>query len=286
MDDFRTDPTASSARSPSSNLGNLPLQLGDRAIELLRATLNERFFEKSAQGFGQLAGTMTPVAALLGLALGVLTAIKSDSLMVLLLGLGWVVAVGLAYYCGARLLPTCAKIVQNGRTSISSPELLDVLGLIMGVASVGTAFAGLYFAIRLSETFVLFACIGAAGVLAYFIAMALHPTLVSTDVDPEGSAGADALAVALFFTKGLVRLSPMVMGGLVTLGTIQGLQLTYAMFRDEFGLAIFLNGPAFATLVFVGLLYPVLAYITFIFTYLATDVILAILRLHRLPTIQ
>jgi hypothetical protein len=258
------------------------LRLGDQAIETIRRALTVSFFWNSCVALEGWASLVTPVSALIGLILGGVGAVKTDSLNLLLMGLAWVLAVGLLYYCAKRLLPACEMAVANGPTVISSRAFFDVLGLIMGMIAAGAFIFGIYMSIKTSTLMPLAAGSGTALLLAYFVTMALHPEIVTTSVDPNVSSGSDAIAIAMFLNKGFVRLSPIAMGVSVTLGALNGLKLLYALFKEEVGILDLFSGGAFPTQVLGGLFYPIGAYVLFVLAYLSVDVIMAVLRLHRI----
>lgn len=261
------------------------MRLGDTTVAALRRALGPEFFNANAAGLERATALATPVAALVGLMLGVIGAIKTDSLTVVLLGMIWVVVVALGYYAGAKMLPTCAVAVQNSRTAISSRAVLDVLGLLLGLLAVGALAFGIYTAVKLSSIDPLLTGIGGAITLAYFTSMMLNPELVTTDIVPQSTAGSDAIAVSLLLTKALVRLSPIAMGSAVIIGTLNGLMTIVNVFKgDIYLVSAAFSGGGFAGGVMVGLLYPVIAYVAFIFLYLLNDIALAILKLHRTPS--
>ncbi len=287
-------PDRSLSRAAGAGILTPVMTIGNRTIAALRTNLTPSFFERNAESLEWISAPAAGLAAIIGLVASIVVAIKLDNLMVALAGLGWVTVVGLSFYIAKRLLPACEMAVHNSPTAISSQEIFDVFALISTVILIVALLAAVYVAITFSIVTPLFTALGVAILSIYYIAMALHLDLVSTSVDPTVTAGGDALAIVQFGYKGLVRLSPIITGGALITGVVSGINLlvdTFRMNATDFGYDLslafssFASATSFFTTVLLGLLFPLVAYLFFTFVYLVTDLLMAVLRLHRVSTL-
>jgi len=265
-----------------------PMQLSNRAIagmlDLFRNAFGVAAFMACERLLLQLSGFAALAAALMGLGFGVVGAVRTDSLVLLLMGAGWFVAVNLAYFVGTRMLTACAVTLKNTPSNISSNDYLEVLGLSCVVVLLVLLGGSAYWAIKIGAMTTVWWALGAAVVAIWFAAMYLNPSLISTRVHPSVSAGEDAVSLSVLVLKTFVRLAPMVFAILTMVGA--GL-LGWGLWRlvGSEGFELFQGGLAsfsgFIT-VAAGLLYPLYAYLGFVLGYLLLDLARSILALPRL----
>lgn len=265
----------------------LVVQWGDALLAFLRSRLDAAFFDANVRALQAATPWATLVSAALGLLLAMYASLKTDSLALLVAGVAWVVIVGISYYIGARFVTACERVVLNSRSAVSSRVTFDVIGLLTFLAAVAALGWGVYAAIDSSEFQPLIVGFLVAISQVYGIAMALNLELVATEIDETATAGADFVANFQFFIRYLVRLSPVVMGSLVIWGALDGMLDVFEMLQEGYGVYGLAAG-GFTEMKFVGqtlfgLLYPAVAYLLFIIAYLSSDLIMAILKLHRLP---
>lgn len=262
-----------------------PMTLSDRWIAQLIAVFRRWFgvqtFMAAERGLMQLSGYAAAAAAAMGLGLAAFAAIKVDSLSMLLLGLGWVLAVAVLHFIGARMLTSCALTLRNSPSDVSSQDYLEVLGLLCIVVLLGALFGGLYMAIKLSALGPLWYGLGVAIAMLFFACMYLNPSLINTRVQASASAGEDAISVSVLTMKTFVRLAPVVFA-VLTLAGAMALGYGLVQLAKEESADVLVGGLASASgfgIVVLGLLYPLLAYLTFVLGYLLLDVARSILTL-------
>jgi hypothetical protein len=255
----------------------------DQVIQKFRQVLSVSFFEKNNALAKTVSGWAAPSAALLGLLIGIVAAIKNDSFMMCLLGILWVVTVAIAYYIGYRFLSVCENSLKNNETSISSSDYLDVCGLIFIATLCSIVFWGFYSSIKFSEFSLLIMTAGLSIALIYYVCLLLNPQLISTRVVENNSAGEDALAIVMIMYKASVKLATIIFGGLTTIGALFLLYFLYLVISSTRSSFLFsdLSSLSGAGLVLVGLLYPLGIYLMFIFVYLIVDLCKAILSLGK-----
>jgi hypothetical protein len=255
----------------------------DQIIQKFRQVLSVSFFEKNNSLAKKASLWATPTAALLGLLIGIVAAIKNDSFMMCLLGMLWVVTVAIAYYIGYRFLTVCENSLKNNETSISSSDYLDVCGLIFIATLCSTVFWGFYSSIKFSEFNLLILTAGISIALIYYVCLLLNPQLISTRIAENNSAGEDALAIVMIMYKASVKLATIMFGGLTTIGALFLLYFFYLVVSSSRNSFLFsdLSSLSGIGLVLFGLLYPLGIYLMFIFVYLIVDLCKAVLSLGK-----
>jgi hypothetical protein len=265
------------------NLMDRSNNLIDQLIQKFRQVLSVSFFEKNNSLAKTASSWATPGAALLGLLIGIVAAIKNDSFLLCVLGILWVVTVAIAYYIGNRFLSVCENSLKNNETSISSSDYLDCCGLICIAVLCSTIFWGGYTAIKISDFNVLIGTAAFAIALIYYVCLLLNPQLISTRIVANNSAGEDALAIVMIMYKAGVKLATIMFGGLTTIGTLFLLYFFYQIISSTRSNLLFADPSSLGgvALVLLGLLFPLGIYLTFIFVYLIVDLCKAVLSLSK-----
>lgn len=274
-----------------------PMALFERLIDWLigsvRSALDVEFFESNEAWLERQAKFATPAAAIAGLVLAIVVAIKIDSLRISLMGVAWVIVVFFAYYVGRRFLDTDRQAVRNSPSTISSAGFLDVMGLLLIGLLGAIVVVGIYMAIKASSLTIAFYALGLAIAVMYFLAMVLNPQLISLTVDANSTPGQDAISIFIVFSKCLVRLAGVTFGSGVIIGTLQmlpGIFTILAGKQDDSleymvsGIVDLLQMAGGIYTILYGLLYPFFIYLSFVFTYLIVEVVKAILSLNRPQT--
>jgi ABC-type multidrug transport system fused ATPase/permease subunit len=110
------------------------------------------------------------LAGVLGLLFSVVAAIKSDSLMLFLLGIGWLVGMLIIDYASRRFDQTSDRLVASTKSYLSSTVYVDAIALILLVASVGLFCFGIYGAIK-AESISFLAKIGGLSVWMFYVSL-------------------------------------------------------------------------------------------------------------------
>lgn len=255
----------------------------DKLIHFFRNTLTADFFNKNNTALEKWATWATPAAALIGLLIAIVGAIKVDSFQLVLLGIGWVISVAISYYIGSRFLSSCKRTIQNNPTKISSLEYLNAVGLILIIVLFGLVIGGIYTAVKFSSMGVLLWIVPLAVALVYYICIFLNPHLITTEIVENASAGEDALAIFVVSWKAALKLSGIVFGSMTVIGAVTLLFALFDIFKLE-GRYLMHAGIELLSgsyLVISGLLYPFFIYLTFILIYLFVDLCRAILSVRK-----
>jgi len=254
----------------------------DNQLVNVKQILTESLFVRLEGFFIQLAEYSTPIAAIIGAVIGLVIAIKTDSLSIFFGGFIWIFILILFHYIGSKLQNACQSTIENNPSSVASQDYLDVISLINLVGALISLIGGAYIAIKMSSFTPLLIGICLSLVLIYTIWVTLNPSLVSTYVEPSSSAGVDAIAILVLTNKIYLRANKIFFGLFPTIGAILLVNALYNSFGDPTAL---LSGGIYGAIGFVlvlaGLISPFLCYLIFIFSYMFLDVLRSILSLGK-----
>lgn len=252
-------------------------------LDFFRRTLDKNFFTTQEENFERAAAWAAPLSAVLGLLFSLVAAIKGDSFRIFLLGIVWVFVVCIGYFIGKQFLAACRKMILNNPSTISSGAFLETVGLLLVVTLFAVVAGSLYLSIETSTVEPLLAGLFASVAIAYSICLVFNPSLISTSISAESTAGDDALAIMVVFYKMAVRLTGIVFGSSLVVGSLLLVTSIFKLLDGDVSEMIggglqSLTGALFTV---GGLAYPFGIYITFVFFYLFIDICRAILSLHN-----
>jgi hypothetical protein len=269
------------------NLMAIPEQIIGMVIILFRRLLGVSDFNSQEAYFESLASWAAPLAAVIGLLLGVIAAIKLDSFVAFMAGLAWVLLICVGYHIGKQFLVSCKRLIANNPSSISSIAILESAGLIGILVLFGIIISSLDMAVELSNLSPVFDGFFAACATLYYISFMLNPQLISTTVKEHATAGDDAISIMVIFYKCAVKVAPIAFGTGLILGSIQLAEAAYKILSGEISEVLIsevLGGGVQSisglNMVLGGLFYPLLISVSFCFFYLFADLCKAILTLH------
>lgn len=261
-------------------------------IDSLREMLGPDFIEVQIGFFKKLGQISSIVGGLLGLLIGIVGAIKSDSFLLFGFGVGWVFLSAVFYYAGSVTLPSCESSVKNNPTSISSFRILDAFAALIGLLIVFAVVGLVYTTIKFEEFDILKYGIPVLVFMFFFVYLLLFPEQISTKQRPSMSAGQDALAIFSIFGKAAMRLVPISYGSLTAVGAyILGYTL-YGFFGDSGVGKVFeligsgIEGLVGTSIFIYGLLYPLISYIFFVIFFLSIDLAKNILSISKIEENQ
>lgn len=256
----------------------------EKLIAVFRGWLTQDFFSSNEDWLLRSSAYSTPVAAAIGLAIGIVGAIKTDSFVFFAAGLLWVVVIAICYYLGSRFLGACNDTIRNNPSTISNREFLNAAALSMIFAVVAILIGSIYVAIKFSSMDVFNWAIPLAIGLLYYICLFMNPQLISLNLIEGASAGEDALAILILFNKAALKLAGVIFGSMTLIGVVLMTVSLIKLASGEGGRVILggLQSIGGAFTVVAGLLYPFVIYLSFIFVYLVIDLCKAILSLRNL----
>lgn len=258
----------------------------DVRLRQVRTALTQTIFLALEKLFILTAGYTTPLAAAVGVLIGIVIAIKIDSFIIFSAGILWIGVLIFCYYIGSKARLLCLITISNNQSSISNQAFLDIGTFISLATALSLLVGGIYFSIKTDSLTVFLLCIGGSVAMAYLMWLMLQPQLISIGVEPSTSAGMDGISIVVLVYKMYLRISTVLFGVLPAVGTALLVHALYIAFGNpealiEGGIA----GVLGFVLVLGGLLAPVVIYISFIISYLFFDVLRSILMVGKLASL-
>jgi len=250
----------------------------EKAIGFLKRLLTEKLLAKSLDGSKVLGKYGLAAAAVLGFILSLVMAVRTNSFIAFLIGVGWVLVVIVAMYVAGRFVDAGEKLIESTSSQLSSTAFLDCFGFLATIfGTVGFVLLTVLAVQRKNES-LFFIGIALLVVSVFLAAAAFNPKSVTIAIIKESSAGHEAVGVIAFFLKGVLKLVPVVFAvGVVVsavIMVIKGIGLFGVDWRVE---AAWGGVVQFGTATLLFALAPFLGFLLFILSYLGLDVIQSIL---------
>ena len=233
----------------------------------------------SADRVARQAGHLAYIAAALLLVLAFLIlGVRSDSFKIFFAGLLLILpAAAILHFLAVLFLDAGESLLRKSHSELSSPAVLSFLSLAFLLGSVGFFLAALY-GIIVGTSFATFGVrMGISVVLLYACGIALNPETVHVGPGKDMTAGEEALGIAMFLIKLPVRLVPFLFGVGSVVGVCAALYLLYLVVAQE-PLFVIDEAHRIARNVLGVALLPFLIYVGFAVSYLAVELLRAILR--------
>jgi hypothetical protein len=199
--------------------GTLLADFVARLVKLVGGILSPALVEKSlgfARHFGQYAILL---GGALGLIASIVAAIRFNSFVLFLGGVGFVIALAVAQFAAARFLHASDSLIETTPSRLSSMAFLECIGVLAVLGAVGSLVGGIVVAIQSGSVGMLIPPLLSTVVLGFFGAIALHPHLASVDAG-SGSAGEEAIGILAFFLKAMLKLVPLGFALLAVVGAL------------------------------------------------------------------
>lgn len=257
----------------------------DAYLRKVRAALTQSTFLAFERFFMVVAGYATPFAAVVGVLISVVIAIKVDSFLIFSSGFLWIGALVFCYYIGSKARLLCLSTIKNNQSSVSNQAFLDIGAFTCLTTAVSLLAGGIYLGIKSSSLVAFLLCAGGSVTMAYLMWLMLQPQLISISVESSTSAGMDGISNVVLVYKMYLRVSTVLFGVLPAVGAALMVHSLFNAFEDP---VVILQGGILGAIGFAlvigGLLAPSVIYTSFIFSYLFFDVFRAILVVGKLAT--
>jgi hypothetical protein len=281
-DDIEDEPPRRKRRSPD----DLPMPAGliQMGVDALRGKLAGGFFgsvERKANFIG-IYGLLafSPIAAIFGL---VALVSKDMSRQLGLRLILFCLLLPVCQYIIAKVRRAGIRIIVSSRSATSSTNILDCLAVLLLLGAVAGLPCGIYLAIEggawnagvvwcLEGLLASFVCLVMAG-------LALNPAVLNVRLAPGLSAGGEAMGLASFLLKLLLRVAPLGLAVLVAVGFFELISASYYASKLDsigiFGIVTY----AICIQLFLFTAAYLLLYLAFLTYHLLVDVILSIFRI-------
>lgn len=289
-------PPPQSARSSANFLEAVSTSLArfvNFLLDGMRRILTEKFLGGVITVLTRSGHTLVLVGAMLGLIYSVVLAVRENSFTYFGAGLGLTLWVAILQYVALRFLNANEALVRNSPSRVGSAALLDCLALILLVGAVLGLVGGIVVAIRSGEFLPFVGAVFVAAMMLLGAGSALNPKLANVRIE-ESSAGEEAIGLASFFGKVSLALLPLLfaitaLAGVLVIvvaffssGDRTGAGAVVQAFMSDIGPGG-LNDPGLAgvALLVLACLFPLFAYLGFLFLYLSLDLMRAVLEVPR-----
>ncbi|MBC8522337.1 hypothetical protein H8D29_00245 [PVC group bacterium] len=258
----------------------LPSALVSSLVKFLKSILSGSLFlsrSNDAESTGHLL--LMVGIPLIGTA-GLILAIKTDSISLLLEIVGWIVALCIAQYTSWRSLIASRRLLSTTPTSIQNTFVLDIAGVVFAILGCATLVISVVIAVKINNYSLILSGICAFAIFELSASLAFSPSSCNMNIGST-SSGEEAIGLMSFFLKILLLLGPFVyfvasLGGCVIVSVSLYNLTINAEERFLQGVIQFES----AKLVFVaGGFYPVVFYLIFLVYYLFIDVFRSILQI-------
>lgn len=230
------------------------------------------FVDDWSKKFGHIA---LLAAAVFMYLFGAIFGIKSSDYMSLLKYLLVFPIAVIAQFAAVKFLDAGKSLIEKSPSALSSKSFLECLGLLMLLGVIGALGGGIFGAIGGDFT-VLFGGLGGALMLTYVLGVTLNSQAVNVDVTGDASAGQEALAIAAFFLKLILRLVPVGFGVACVVGALRIFVDIFKLFGDQ-AFGAFMDANSSFAMVMASAVWPFLAYLVFVILYLLNDIARSIL---------
>ncbi len=249
-------------------------------VDAMRNVLSEKLFDFLKKWLLILGNCGFYFASGLALLIGIIAAIRMESFEAFITGLAYALGFFILQYVAVKFVNAGDKLIENNKTGLSSSAFLDSMGLLFMIGGALTLLSNSYIAIKLGTFSPFLNGLAAFVVLELFALLALNPKAITLDVVPDTSAGQEAIGIITFFLKTLMKLVPIIFGVGIVITTVLMFIHSFGLFKEGFAMTIAWArvGADFKTIVGTALL-PLIAYIVFVFVFLAIDVVRAILSI-------
>jgi hypothetical protein len=272
--------TVESTLNTLENKFAFQVNLIDALLGKLRAVFTPETCRKHMSAFRAVGHAGTVFAGVLGLVFSIVAAIKSDSLVTFLLGLGWLVGILIIDYVSRRFDQTADSLVKSTRSFLSSTIYVDAIALIVLVAGAGLFGFAIYGAIK-SESVSFFLKTGGLSVWMFYLSLITLNAASMLNVEIKNGLKAEEEGVGLleFSAKSCLLAVPFYFGSGIVLGLIQIVWSVIKTTRDTaFASAVSDSTPFFITIAVVAAL-PFLACLVFLVLYALIAAVKSLIRM-------
>lgn len=185
-----------------------------------------------------------------------------------------------AQYVAQRLIGACDVAIQSNKSVLSSLAIPHCAFVVSAAAAIGGALSLWWAAAELGEVKLFLGGVAVLAVGAFAAIVAIQPSGVSVDVNPDCRVGEEAVGVLTFLLKVFLRCAPIAFAAAVGFATFDAASVVLDILRGrEDGLFLFRRITTAIGYLFAAASIPLAAYMTMLVYYLTLDVISAIVSI-------
>jgi len=250
------------------------------AMSRTKQVLSEKFFNANVYWLSLCGLYGLYVTAAIGLLISIILAVRIDSFVVFIAGMGGALLCIVLQYIAAQFLSLSKTAVDSTPSHLSSeafPQCISLIFLLSGIISFLSLFV---LSIQQGNLTLFFAGVGCLVFFGYYFTASIHPSLLNVQIVKGLTAGEEAIGLLSFLLKGFLRLVPVWFGAGVVLGTLNLVVHSIKIFGDYPAYAMgMLSSSAVVVLVMASL--PFMGFLVFLFHYLTVDLIRSVIEIPK-----
>ena len=256
-------------------------RLIDALLSKLRSAFPAEVCRKHLALFRTIGHTGTLVAGVLGLIIGIIAAIKSDSFSMFLAGIAWLLSMLIIDYVSRRFAQVSEHLVSSTKSYLSSSVYIEAIALLVLVASAALFGFGLYAAIKIGGIGD-FVKVGAWSVWLFYIGVLTLNAgeLLNVEIKKELKAEEEGVGLLEFNAKSALLAVSFYFGSGILFGLVNILwHIFQATKQDQpFAYAAMESMPYFVTIAIIAAL-PFLACLAFLILYTSIAAVKSLIRI-------
>jgi len=259
-------------------------RLIDALFSKLRNAFPAEVCRKHLALFRTIGHTGTLVAGLLGLIIGIISAIKSDSFIMFLAGIAWLLSMLIIDYVSRRFAQVSEHLVSSTKSYLSSSVYIEAIALLILVVSAALFGFGLYAVIKIGgigDLGQVGACLAGSVWLFYIGTLALNAgELLNVEIKKELKAEEEGVGLLEFNAKSALLAVPFYFGSGIIFGLVNILWNIFQTIKDgeRFAYAAMGSIPYFVTIAVIAAL-PFLACLAFLILYTSIAAVKSLIRI-------
>jgi len=256
-------------------------RLIDALLGKLRSAFPAEVCRKHLALFRTIGHIGTLIAGVLGLIIGIIAAIKSDSFNMFLAGIAWLLSMLIIDYVSRRFAQVSEHLVSSTKSYLSSSVYIEAIALLVLVASAALFGFGLYAAIKIGGIGD-FVKVGAWSVWLFYIGVLTLNAgeLLNVEIKKELKAEEEGVGLLEFNAKSALLAVSFYFGSGILFGLVNILWNIFQATKQEqpFAYAAIESLPYFVTIAVIAAL-PFLACLAFLILYTSIAAVKSLIRI-------
>jgi hypothetical protein len=252
--------------------------------ESMKGKLNGQLIEKIDAPLTKLNGYLVPVCAVLILILSIYAANKLSAPGMMFGGLVLVLFIFFADYIAQKFIVSCKAAITANETTLSSTAVLDLLVYTTIFVAIGFLLGALYGLISGGSFSMFLFLLGVAVIFAISVVPLHEPDSINLKIKADSTVAEDLIAISSIGVKSGLYFSTLLSKVFTVFGAaaiLYGFIAAIFSSNPYGGQEHLLTSLAGIVTLFVGLLWPIIAYFSFLFIFFIYDIVLAILSLKH-----
>ena len=209
-------------------------RLIDALLSKLRSAFPAEICRKHLALFRTIGHTGILIAGVLGLIIGIIAAIKSDSFILFLIGIAWLFSMLIIDYVSRRFAQVSEHLISSTKSYLSSSVYIEAIALLVLVASAALFGFGLYAAIKIGGIGD-FLKVGAWSVWLFYIGILILNAgeLLNVEIKKELKAEEEGVGLLEFNAKSALLAVPFYFGSGISFGLVNIIWIIFHATKED-----------------------------------------------------